>query len=126
MSLLAATIRLLTGEVRAVDVAINDAAGNQLSGFDQTRPANAAITTVAVSAVSAVLLALNAARRQVVVQNTSNQTIYIAFAATATTAAFTILIGKNGYWESQMNSYTGVMSVIASGAGNVVVTEVTT
>lgn len=127
MNFILATIRLLTGDVRALDVAINDAAGNQLSGFDSTRPATATLTNVVTSTVSASLLAANAARRQVFVYNDSNSTLYVKFGATASPTSFTVLIPKAGAWESVLNGYTGAIdTVLASGAGTARVTEVTT
>ena len=126
MSLLSATIRLLTN-ARAMDVSVVDANGDHVTGFDGTRPSAAAHTTVATSTVSATLLAANAARRQVFIYNDSNKTLYVAFAATATATAFAVLIPGNGQWESVLNGYTGVISgLLESGTGNARVTEVTT
>ena len=127
MNFLLATIRLLTGDVRALDVAINDATGNQLSGFDSTRPATATLTNVVTSTTSAILLAANVARRQVFIYNDSNSTLYVKFGTTASVTSFTVLIPKNGAWESVLNSYTGTIDgVLSSGAGTARVTEVTT
>ena len=127
MNFLLATIRLLTGDVRALDVAINDTAGNQLSGFDSTRPATATLTNVVTGTISAVLLAANVARRQVFIYNDSNSTLYVKFGTTASVTSFTVLIPKNGAWESVLNGYTGTIDgVLSSGAGTARVTEVTT
>ena len=127
MNFLLATIRLLTGDVRALDVAINDATGNQLSGFDSTRPATATLTNVVTSTTSAILLAANVARRQVFIYNDSNSTLYVKFGTTASVTSFTVLIPKNGAWESVLNGYTGTIDgVLSSGAGTARVTEVTT
>ena len=126
MSLLAATIRVLTG-ARALDVAVVDGAGAQLTGFDSSRPANAALTTVAASATSVSLLASNTARRQVLIVNDGNADLYIAFAATASVTAFSVLLPKNGEWASVLNSYTGAISGIWSSAtGSARITEITT
>ena len=127
MNFLLATIRLLTGDVRALDVAINDATGNQLSGFDSTRPATATLTNVVTSVTSAVLLAANVARRQVFVYNDSNSTLYVKFGTTASATSFTVLIPRNGAWESLLNGYTGAIDgVLTAGAGTARVTEITT
>ena len=113
--------------VRAADVAVVDAAGVQLSGFDASRPATATLTTVVVSAVTTLLAASNAARRQVLLVNKSGRKIFVAFAATATTAAWTKEIANNNEWESPLDGYTGDISAITgSGSGDVMVTEVTT
>src|SRR3990167_2608181 len=107
MSLLSATIRLLTG-------------------FDPSHPANATVATVALTTTSATLFASNADRRQIYVYNDSNSTLYVKFGATASATSFTVLIPKNGYWEGVLNTYTGVVdAVLASGTGNARVTEVT-
>lgn len=127
MNLFLATYRLLTGDVRAVDVAINDANGAQLSGFDSTRPATAATTTVAATTTDQVLLAANAARRQYFIRNKSNQTAYVQMGATASAASHTHAIPKGGYYESVLNGFTGVLNtVLSSGTGDIDVTEVTT
>ncbi len=116
----------LANEKRVADVALFDANGVQLSGFDASRPANATLTQPTVTNASSVLAAANPARRQLIVQNTSGRNIFIAFAATATTAAYTQLVANNGSWSSELNGYTGVVSVIvASGSGTIRVTEVT-
>lgn len=115
------------GDVRASAVAVVNTAGVQLSGFDQSRPATAALTSVAGSATSVSLLAANAARRQVFIDNDSTKTLYVAFAATATIAAFTLRIASGQSWESELNGYTGAISGIWTSAnGNARITEVTT
>ena len=126
MSLLAATIRSLTN-ARALDVAVVDTNGDQLSGFDSSRPANATLTTVAASATSVSLLVSNTARRQVFIQNDGNADLRVAFAATASATAYTVLIPKNGQWDSVLNSYTGAIAGIwTSATGSARITEVTT
>ena len=126
MSLLAATIRSLTN-ARALDVAVVDTNGDQLSGFDASRPANATLTTVAGSVISVSLLASNAARRQVFIHNDGNADLRVAFAATATATAYTAIIPKNGQWESVLDSYTGAITGIwTSATGSARITEVTT
>ena len=116
------------GDARAVDVVILDQFGVPLSGFDHSRPANAAITAVPSSAVSVVLLAANPARREFYIQNKSGKILFIAFGATATTALYTATLAKDGVFPGHLNGYTGVISGIWSGTdGNgAVVTEVTT
>lgn len=112
---------------RAAAVAILDANGNQLSGFDPSKPANATITTLAATNADQLMLAANANRRQVIVTNEAPKTLYVAFAATVTTAAYTVTIPSGQTWTSPLNGYTGVMhALLASGTGNVRVTEITT
>lgn len=127
MSLSPSLVILGSDSIRAAAVALYDAAGNQLSGFDSSRPANAGLTTVPVTNMSAVLLAANAARRTAVIYNDSGKTLYVAFAATATTAAYTYPVPSHSTLELPLNGYTGVISgILPSGSGNAVVTEVTT
>mgnify|MGYP001566810534 FL=1 len=115
------------GDARAADVAVVDGFGNQLTGFDSSRPATATLTSVASSAVSVVLLASNAVRRRFIIVNDSTKLLYVALAATASATAFSIPIAKEGVYESPLNDYTGVISGIWTSAnGFARVTEITT
>lgn len=126
MGLLAASIRLLTN-ARALDVAVTDANGDHLTGFDSSRPATAALTSVAASAVSVSLLAANADRRRVVIHNDGNKTLFVAFAATASVTAFTIVLAAGQVYDGRLNDYTGAISGIWSSAnGSARITEITT
>jgi len=125
MSLLGASIRSLTN-ARPLDVAMNDANGDQLTGFDSSRPATAVLTTVAASVVSVLFLASNVARRQAGIVNDSSKTLYLAFAATASTTAFTKLLGAGAQYETPLDGYTGAISGIwSSASGNARITEIT-
>ena len=126
MGFFTASIRELTN-ARAADVAIVDANGDHVTGFDSSRPATAVLTTVIVTTVSISLLASNAARRRFIIHNDSTGTMFVAFAATATATAFTIELAGNNTYESPLNDYTGAISAIrAVGTSNVRVTEITT
>ena len=132
MSLLSATLRFLTN-ARSLDVSVVDGNGDQITSFsgsgpfDPSRPANAAITSVASSITSVQLLASHAARRQVIIVNDGNRALLIAFAATATTAAYTLRLGGGQEYVSVLNSYTGEISGIWNVAnGSAVITEITT
>jgi hypothetical protein len=99
----------------------------QLPGFDQSRPANAALTSVAGLATSAVLVAANPARRQVVIYNDAAKNLRIAFAATATATAFTHLIPSKQTLVLDLNGYTGdIAGIWEAAGGNARITEVTT
>lgn len=114
-------------DVRAAAVAVVDAAGVQIGGFDASRPANAALTTVPASAVSVIILPANAARRRFIVHNSSSKTLFLAFAATATTAAYTVAIAGQGTYQGVLNDYTGDVSGVWQAVnGNAFVTEITT
>lgn len=115
------------GDVRAATVAVVDPSGVQIPGFDQSRPANATITTVALVAnTSAVLAASNPARRQILITNEGGKTLYVAFAATATTTAYTVQVASKQTYVGDKDGYTGDISGIQGGPANVRVTEVTT
>lgn len=123
--LIPAVIDLTTRDAFAV--AMVDGNGDQITGFDPSRPGTATLAQIAQSATSVVLAASNAARRGLVIYNDTNKDLYIAFAGTATTTAFTALLPGKGSWELPLNGYTGVISGIwsAAGAGNAMVTELT-
>lgn len=95
-----------------------------------TRPIDVAgtavLTSVASSASTVVLKAANTARRGLSVFNDSTAALYLAFAATASTSAFTVKIGAGSHYEMPTPVYTGAVSGIwASANGNARVTEVT-
>jgi hypothetical protein len=109
---------------------VNLGANNDVTvtgSVDPSRPASAALTSVAASAISVSLLASNAARRQVIIVNDGNKTLYIAFAATTSTTAFTVRLGGGNEYVSELNSYTGAISGIWDSAnGSARITEITT
>jgi len=128
MSLFTGSIREI-GDARALDVAVVDGLGAQLTGFDPSRPANAGITTVSVDNTvgGTSLLVANPARRQFIVHNDSAGTIFVALAATASATAFTYEVAGNSTIEGPLNGYTGAISAFrVSGVSAVRVTEVTT
>jgi hypothetical protein len=113
---------------RAQAIAVVDANGDQITSFTSVAipPANAALTSVAASASSVSLLAANIDRRKYRIHNTSNKNLYVAYAAAATTLAFTVLIAGGADFESDLNDYTGVISGIWSGVGGFArITEIT-
>jgi len=114
-------------DIRASAVAVVDTTGTQLSGFDPSRPATATISTVASSATSVTLLASNPARRRIVIVNESSKTLFVAFAATATTSAYTVAVAGNATFQGVLNDYTGIVTGIWSAvSGNARITEITT
>lgn len=118
---------ILTNDVRASAVAVFDPTGNQLSGFDASRPSTATITSVPSSASSVTLLAANVARRRMIIVNESSKTLFVAFAATATAAAYTVSVSGNSTYQGLLDDYTGIVTGIWSAVnGNARVTEVTT
>ncbi len=118
---------VLPTDIRADAVAIFDTAGNQLSGFDSSRPATAVITTLPATNASQTLLAANAARRQVFITNEASKTAFIAFAGVASATSYTIALAGGQSVALPLNGYTGIITAILSaGTGNIRVTEVTT
>lgn len=83
------------------------------------------LTSVAGSATTGVLLASNALRKGFMVFNDGSAILYVAFAATASTTAFSQKLFPNSSYISDFN-YTGVISGISSTAtGNTRITEFT-
>lgn len=123
---LTATIRELLNS-RPFDVAVVDAQGDHVTGFDSSRPATAAITSVASSATSVSLLAANAARRRVIVHNDSTKTLRIAFGVAASATVFSVIVPSKAQYESPLNDYTGeLFGIWDSANGSARVTEITT
>lgn len=116
----------LANDKRVADVALFDANGVQLSGFDQSRPANATLTQPTVNTTSSVIAAANPARRGLIVVNTSGRKLFVAFAATVTSTAYTYEVSNGNQFEIPLNGYTGDVSVVTNaGSGTIRVTEVT-
>ncbi len=126
---LASILDLLNNRAQAV--AVVDANGDQITDFSATvtfpaSPANATLSNVTASATSVSLLAANVDRRQFRIHNASGKVLYVAFGATATTTAFSILVAANADYESPMDCYTGAISGIWNGTGGAArITEVT-
>lgn len=115
MSLSPSLLELTDGSV-AAEVAIVTPTGVQLSGFDPSKGSAAALTQLAYAAGSLVALPANANRRKARIFNPTNKTVYLAYGATCSLTVFTDLIPSNTSFETDLNEYTGVISVIWSGA----------
>lgn len=117
----------LPNDKRVADVALFDANGVQLSGFDPSRPANATLSQPTVNTTSSVIAAANPARRALIVHNSSGRRVFIAFGATASATVYTWDVANGNVIEIPLNGYTGVVSCVTnSGSGTIRVTEVTT
>jgi hypothetical protein len=91
----------------------------------QQASSTAILTSVASSATSVTLLAANANRKGFILYNNSSKTCNVAFATTASLAAFTVAIPAMSVFESE-SLYTGVISGIWTAAnGSMEVTELT-
>ncbi len=89
-----------------------------------TAIASSVVTSVNASATSVVLLASNASRKGATFYNDSAAILYLAFAATASAAAYTVQMVANAYFELPWPVYTGVISGIwVSATGAVKITE---
>jgi hypothetical protein len=82
------------------------------------------ITSVGASVTSVTLKAANANRIGIIITNDSTANLYVAFAASATTSAYTVKLGPGGTATDVF--YTGIVTGIwDSATGNARVTEVT-
>jgi len=129
MSISPSLLILGSDNVRAATVAVVDTSGNQLSGFDASRPATATLTQVAAASVSTILLAANTARRRFMVHNSANKTVFLAFAATASLTAYSLPVPAGQSYEGPLNDYTGIVTFIGAAGintNNLFVTEITT
>lgn len=76
----------------------------------------AAITSITSSTSTQTVLAVNAARKGFIVFNDSTANCFIAFAATASSSAFTLFLNPNMSYQNEAIIYTGVISAIWSAA----------
>lgn len=85
------------------------------------------LTSVTGVITSAVLLAANSGRLAAYFYNDSTSILYLAFAATASTTAYTVQVASQGFFEMPTSPvYTGTISGIwASANGAARVTELT-
>lgn len=89
-----------------------------------TTVSSAVLSSVAASASSVTLFASNSAAKGRFLTNDSSSSLYLAYASTATTSAYTVLIPANGYWEMPQPVFTGIVSGIwVSAVGNARLTE---
>lgn len=86
-----------------------------------------AVTSVAGSATTVSLLALNTARKNAVFFNESTAILYLKLGATASTTSYTVQVPPGGYFELPLiKIYTGAIDGIWSAAnGSVRITELT-
>ena len=91
------------------------------------KPATATLTqvTLAGAVSSAVFAAANLARKGFLIYNQTNNVVNLAFAATASSSAFTALILPRQIYEMTQRIFTGIISAVGvtGTSGNLVVTE---
>ena len=104
------------GAQRALDVGV-------LTDFSDT----AAITSVTAATVTTAILAANTARKGFRLFNDTNRAAKVAFAATASSTAFTLQIEANSAHSEPRATYRGAISAIwdAGASGSMRVTELT-
>lgn len=99
-----------------------DSSGNEVVSSN-TSITTASINSKAGSASTQQFLASNTSRKGLIIENNSSEDLYVAYAATASTSAFTKRIKPYEVWEPSKN-YTGVISGIwTNGVGAAVITE---
>lgn len=128
-----ATLTAISGQLPAVlgqgtmaqSLSVTIASNQTPISVISTVSGTAALTSVSLTTASQVLLAANANRRGFMVYNDSLNMLFVAFAATASTTAFSTKIQAGGAYEPGID-YTGVISGIASAAsGAARITEFT-
>lgn len=107
------------GELRTkdTDVATLLTTGNTSLGTiasNTSLPATGTLVSVAAAITTGVLRNANTARRGCTIFNDSTNNLFVAFAATASTTAFTVKVLAGGYYEVP-ERYTGVISGIWDG-----------
>lgn len=111
-------------ELKAVgpDKALKVAVIESVSSASVTTTAT--LSQVAAAVTSTQLLTSNANRRGIMLYNDSTKIAYVAFAATASTSAFSIKLPPGSLYEKEEPIYTGTISAVWSGAnGNMQITE---
>jgi len=90
-----------------------------------TQPSTGTITAVNVAVATTTILAANASRLGAILYN-NDGTTYVALAAGATSANFTVRLTANSYYEVPFPVYTGIITGSAgAGTNTVYATELT-
>ena len=127
MSLVGGSVRL-AGDSRPLEVIILDAAGNPITDFGGGGGGGggttATITTIVPTNTSQVLLAANPARTRFLINNETQRSVKVAYAATASATVYTFVIPARSSVE--LTGYKGVISGIWDNNpnGTVTVTEI--
>lgn len=108
----------------AASLSVVQATGTTFS-VSQSTSATGTLTSVANAITSTTVLASNSSRKGFIVYNDSSVVLYIAFAATASTTAFSAKLQPGSAYNSD-TLYTGIITGIAAAAsGSARVTEFT-
>ena len=93
--------------------AVSSAKPLPVSGsFASPLASTAVLTSLTSSASTQIVLALNTSRRGFILVNESTGTCYVAFAATASATAYTIVLNPGMTYQNESVMYTGVISAI--------------
>ena len=122
-----ATTSRTVGSSEALDVALVDSSGVQITNFDVTldEGSSAAVTSVGDTTASTTLKAANSSRKEIEFYNTSTAILYLLKGTgTASSTNFTVQLSQSDYYSSK--SKAAFQGVWASDAGGLVlVTEST-
>ena len=78
--------------------------------------ASATLASVTAATTSTTILAASSSTHNAVVYNDSTAVLYLAFAATASTTAYTVQVPAGGYFEMPKPAYQGIITGIWSAA----------
>lgn len=84
----------------------------------------ATVTTIASSATSVTLLSENKRRVGATIYNDSNQSLYLKFGATASTADFTVAVAGPAYYEVPFGYNGRIDAIWSSVHGHAHITEI--
>lgn len=116
-----------SGQVQGLSVD-NTGKLNVNASVSSTLPTSsvATLTSVAGATSSTALLASNGNRKGMMIFNDSTAILYLAFASSASTTAYTVQVAPGGFYEMPSPIYTGALYGIWSAAnGNARITELT-
>jgi len=102
-------IRTATGQLALVVTNVDPATGQVVPGGSPAKATTSPTTSVASSATSVTLLALNTSRKYAAFRNDSTSVAYIAKSGTATTSSV-YLLQPQGYLY--LDDYTGIVTAI--------------
>ena len=127
-----ATLTAIDGHVDGIEALITstntklDTLAGYVDGLETLETVSAAtVTSLASAATSAQLLAANASRKGLILNNTDANAVLVKYGTTASSTSYTVRILQNGYWEMPKPIYTGRIDVIweADGSGSIYATE---
>lgn len=124
MSLTEGSIVTLPGGVEAVATAVMNNQGQQVSDFSPVvefpaPPANSLLSAVAYSASEVIAKVANPDRRGLLLVNSTDKQIYIAFSDHVTFASFSFIMAPGSTYEGPIGGYTGRVMALWNGEPSV-------